>query len=77
MVILLRQATVMKEREKEPANDEDHEDDEGDDADYYQEQSNKMALEPSGVVTSIYPFASAATTPPLSFPSSTAGSLGH
>ncbi|PBL04417.1 hypothetical protein ARMGADRAFT_1158223 [Armillaria gallica] len=70
MVDLARQATAMKEREKEPANDEDYEDEEEDDADYYQEQSDRMALEPSGVVTSVPPFASPATTPPLSSPSS-------
>ncbi|KAK0232013.1 hypothetical protein EDD85DRAFT_939044 [Armillaria nabsnona] len=60
-----------------PANDEDDEDDEDEDADYYQEQSDRMALEPSGVVTSIPLLASAATTPPLSSPSSTTGVDGR
>ncbi|KAK0429664.1 hypothetical protein EV421DRAFT_2042590 [Armillaria borealis] len=57
--------------------DRDYEEDEEDDADYDQEQSDRMALEPSGVVTSIPPFASPATTPPLSSPSSSTGGLVH
>ncbi|KAK0442183.1 hypothetical protein EV421DRAFT_2036001 [Armillaria borealis] len=48
--------------------EEDCGDDEEDDADYDQEQSDRMALEPSGVVTSIPPFASPATTPPAIVP---------
>ncbi|SJL12721.1 uncharacterized protein ARMOST_16152 [Armillaria ostoyae] len=65
------------QREKEPTNDKDYEEDEEDDADYDQEQSDRMALEPSGVVTSIPLFASPATTPPLSSTSSSTGGLVH
>ncbi|KAK0232009.1 hypothetical protein EDD85DRAFT_792919 [Armillaria nabsnona] len=41
------------EREKEPTNDKDYEDDEEDDADYDQEQSDRTALEPSGVALDV------------------------
>ncbi|KAK0199401.1 hypothetical protein DFS33DRAFT_1368010 [Desarmillaria ectypa] len=70
MVDLPRQANAMKEREQEPANGDEYDDEDEDDGDYYQEQSERMALEPSAVVTSVLPFASPATTPPLSSPSS-------